>query len=200
MKCEFCGKEFKTEKGFSRHMCEKKERYVNFNTIAYRVWLTICNVFRIRLPQSQDEELLKMKFIQDKSYKAYVTFAQWLLDTSVIDVFSYITFLNTHQVAMKDWTKPNVYKSWLYEFLKNEPDALSINRSKKYLESNGLTLETISSNRLYLAIRYGWITNKYLKLQNFDVREHLDEAQWFDIRPFIISDVCERMNNALHNS
>ena len=101
---------------------------------------------------------------------------------------------------MKDWSSSNTYKSWLYQYLKDEPETTSIKRSEDYLNQNGVTLDTISSNRLYLAIRYGLITNKYLKSKNFDVKSHLDDVQWYEIRPFIITDVVDRMNNVLHNS
>ena len=200
MICEFCGKEFKTEKGFQKHMCEKKKRYVNFDEIGYQVWLTICNVYKVRLPRNPTSEMLKLRFITDKSYKAICLFAHWTIDVGVLNVFSYISFLKKNMISMKDWSSSNTYKSWLYQYLKDEPETTSIKRSEDYLNQNGVTLDTISSNRLYLAIRYGLITNKYLKSKNFDVKSHLDDVQWYEIRPFIITDVVDRMNNVLHNS
>lgn len=199
-KCEFCGKEFKTDKGFNKHLCEKKKRFVNFDEISYQVWLTICNVFKIRLPKNRDDKTLRLKFINDKSYKALCNFAHWLVDTGIINAFSYISFLKTNMIPMKQWTASNTHKAWLYQYLKDEPEATSIKRSEDYLKQIGVTLDTISQNRLYLAIRYGLITNKYLKSKKFNVQSVLDENQWSDIRPFIITDVVERMNNALHNS
>lgn len=103
-------------------------------------------------------------------------------------------------IEMKNWTSSTAYRSWLFQYLKEEPEAASIKRSVDYLNQIGATLETISQNRLYLAIRYGLITNKYLKTQNFDVKSHLDDVQWYEVRPFIITDVVDRMNDALHNS
>ena len=94
MKCEFCGKEFKTEKGFQKHMCEKKRRFVEFDNIGYQIWLRICNIFKIRLPKvnGDDDTPLKMRFINDKSYKAICLFARWVIDVGVLNPFSYITF------------------------------------------------------------------------------------------------------------
>ena len=202
MKCEFCGKEFKTEKGFQKHMCEKKRRFVEFDNVGYQVWLRICNIFKIRLPKvnGDDDIPLRMRFINDKSYKAICLFARWVIDVGVLNPFSYISFLKTNMVEMKNWTSSTAYRSWLFQYLKEEPEAASIKRSVDYLNQIGATLDTISQNRLYLAIRYGLITNKYLKTQNFDVKSHLDDVQWYEVRPFIITDVVDRMNNALHNS
>ena len=200
MKCEFCGKEFKTEKGFEKHMCEKKSRYVNFNEVGYQVWLTICNVFKVRLPKNSDDKTLKLKFINDKSYKCICLFSHWMIETGVLNAFSYISFLKSNMIPMKNWMDSNTYKCWLYQYLKDEPETISIKRSEDYLNNLGISLETISPNRLWLGIRYGHITNKYLKKKKFDVRPLLDEKAWIDIRPFIITDVTERMEDALHNS
>jgi hypothetical protein len=68
------------------------------------------------------------------------------------------------------------------------------------LSAEGLTLETISQNRLYLLIRYGIISVKYLKAKNFNIRQALDDTQWFEIRPMVMASEVMDFNNAIHNS
>lgn len=194
-KCEFCNKVLKTESGYAKHMCEKKKRFVNFNEPAYMVWLMMANIFRNRLPKNDDEK--KIAFVKDSFYNQIVTFTQWVLETEVISLFDYMSFLKNNQVKITDWTNSRVYHNWLYAFLKEESDAIAIKRSQDYLTNNGLDLETISGNRLFLAIKYGKISNKYLKYRNYNVRDKVDEGQWLEIRPLIITDVVERMNESL---
>ena len=194
-KCVFCNKVLKTESGFNKHMCEKKQRFVEFNEPAYMVWLMMANIFRTRIPKDDNEK--KIAFVKDSFYNQTVTFTKWVLETEVINLFDYMMFLKQNNVKMTDWTNSRVYHNWLYSFLKNESEAIAIKRSQDYLANNGLDLETISGNRLFLAIKYGKISNKYLKFCNYDVRQKVDEAQWLDIRPLIITDVVDRMNESL---
>lgn len=196
-KCEFCNKVLKTEKGFQNHMCEKKKRFVEFNEVAYHVWLMICNIFRIRIPK--DDNKKKISFINDVSYNKIVEFTNWVLETQVLNLFEYLKFLKDNEIKIIQWTNSRVYHSWLYNFLNNEPEAIAIKRSKDYLDSINLTLDSISSNRLFLAIKYGKISNKYLKFCNYDVRNKLDQSQWIEVRPLIITDVVARMEETLSN-
>ena len=73
-KCIFCNKVLKTEKGFQNHMCEKKRRYVEFDEVAYRVWLMISNIFRINIPKNDEKK--KMAFINDTFYNKIVDFTK----------------------------------------------------------------------------------------------------------------------------
>ena len=193
--CEFCGKTLKTESGFNKHMCEKKKRFVEFNEIAFAVWLMMTNIFRIRVPK--DDEQKKYAFVKSPYYNQMVSFSNWVLETRVLSLYEYLCFLKNNDVKMDSWTNSRVYHNWLYSFLLSEPEAIAIKRSKDFLDANGLNLENISSNRLYLAIKYGNISNKYLKSINCDVRSKVDESQWKEIRPLIITDVTERMNEVL---
>jgi hypothetical protein len=199
-KCEFCGKEFKTEKGFQRHSCEKKKRFMEFDEVGFRIWSIMNNVFKVRMPRKITADELKMRFVNDKSYKAIVMFAHWVVDNGVLDIVSYLQFLNRNVVPMKQWTTSRVYKVWLIEYLKNEPLSQATKRAEDYLSAEGLTLETVSQNRLYLLIRYGIISVKYLKSKNFNIRQALDDTQWFEIRPMVMASEVMDFNNAIHNS
>ena len=69
MKCQFCNKDFKTQTGFDKHMCLKKSRYVNFNTLAYYVWKSWNKLVKIKI--SNDEEKNKLRFINSNEYKVF---------------------------------------------------------------------------------------------------------------------------------
>lgn len=193
-KCKFCNKVLKTEKGFQNHMCEKKKRFIEFNEPAYYVWLTVCNIFRIRTPI--DDEKKKMSFINDSSYSKIVDFTNWALDIQIINLYDYITFLNHNNVKMNNWKDSHIFNSWLMNYLEKEPTAIAIQRSENYLISNGLKLEEMSSNRLLLAIKYGKISKKYLDYCGFDIKSKLDGSQWNEVDR-ILTSIEERLNNIL---
>ena len=199
-KCEFCGKEFKTESGFQKHCCEKKRRYNEFDEVAFRIWSIIGSVFNVRYPKNITTDGIKKMFINDKSYKAIIMFAHWAVDTGELDIVSYLKFLKHNVVPMKQWSQSRVYNAWLIQFLKNEPLSMATKRAEDYLEGLGLTLETISQNRLYLAIKYGIISVKYLKSKDFDIKGALEDVQWYELRPMVMANEVMDFNNAIHNS
>lgn len=194
-KCEFCNKILKTEKGFQNHMCEKKKRFINFNEPAFYVWLLVCNAFRIRIPE--DDNKKKLAFINDTLYTKIIDFTQWALDIDIVNLNSYIIFLNKNNIKINNWKDSHIYNVYLCEYLENEPVTIAIKRSEDYILSFGLTLDTISSNRLMLAIKYGKISKKYLQHCNFDVKSKLDEIQWKEIEHMVLS-VEDRLNNMLN--
>ena len=196
-KCIFCNKVLKTEKGFQNHMCEKKRRYVEFNEVAYRVWLMISNIFRINIPKNDEKK--KMAFINDTFYNKIVDFTKWILEVNVINLFEYISFLKNHDIKIDSWKDSRVYHCWLYEFIHKEPEAIAIKRSADYLDALNLTLDNISSNRLFLSLKYGNISYKYLNHCGFNAREKLDDSQWVEVRALLMDDQFQGINLSLGN-
>lgn len=193
-KCEFCNKILKTDKGFQNHMCEKKKRFVYFNEPAFYVWLLVCNLFKIRIPDDDNEK--KLAFINDSFYTKIANFTEWVLDMDVVNLHGYLSFLKKNNIKINNWIDSHIYKIYLEDFIEKEPVSIAIKRSEDYLLNQKVTLDTISSNKLMLAIKYGRISKKYLKYKNFDVKSKLDEGQWKAIKNMILS-VEDRINESL---
>ena len=184
--CKYCGKKFKTEKGFQKHHCEKMERWNNFNWLGYLAFNMFSKSNHIKI--YKDDEKQKMNFIQSHYYKEFDKFGKWVLEMNVIDIPEYIKYLIKFAVPIKEWYCEKTLRWFLCCYLRTESMASAIQRSEKYLQDNNITLETISSSRLYLALRNGFISNKFLLKNNFDYKQILrnnlsendfNQLEWF---------------------
>ena len=172
LKCKFCNKEFKTTSGYERHMCEKKNRYVNFNHTAFLYY----NDFLIwsHTKKSKNPEEQKMGFIKSSFYKDFVKLSDWLSEINAFSPHLYIQWVVKNNVSIKDWIKSRTYHSFLFEYLKLENDDEAIFRSQQFLDNKNETLETIAPYDLYMALYYGHISFKYIKKKNFDYKNKID--------------------------
>lgn len=171
-KCLFCNKEFKTENGFNKHNCEKKKRYDNLHPLGYSSFLLYYNFSKIPLPKNDNDK--KMKFINSKLYKQFVSFGDWLNENFILDYVEYIKYLCYNMININEWKTEKCYRSFLYQYLKKEPEGNALYRSEQYLKNNNIELNTISQGRLQLALWTGQISIKYLKQQKFDYLTYLD--------------------------
>lgn len=170
--CKYCGKSFKTEKGFQKHNCEKKQRYENFNMTGYAIFIVYCHFSHYRLPENDEDK--KMKFISFKYYKNFCTLADYILHSNVIDYVEYIKFLAMKLIPYKDWCNDKTVREFLYGYLRTEPMSSAIYRSENYLQDNNITLDTISEGRLFMALNMGLISYKYIQYKNFDYMSRLN--------------------------
>lgn len=181
--CPFCGKEYKTERGFQNHKCVYKDRVLSFNDYTLKLWQTVYNVYRFKLPTKLEEQL--MAFAHNKSYNDINKFVVWVIETKPLDFLNYLQFLKQEQIAINRWTNERVYHSWLNKYLNNESLALATERANNYINTYG-AIETMSGMRLYTAIKYGYFSKKYLKSIGWTpqmVKEKIDyEPNWRDIR------------------
>lgn len=175
LKCQFCGKVFKTEKGFEKHSCEKKQRYLNFDENAFTLWVTFMKISKTKL--STNYEKKKMAFINNSMYNFFVTLTQWCIDMDVVDIEAFIKYCYSLRLPSQLWISDSNYVNFIHWFIKNENKILAIKRSEQYLELNGLALNELSPNRLFFLLLSGKISNKFLTSRNVDVKSILDEGQ-----------------------
>lgn len=179
-KCQYCGKTYKTEKGFSNHKCEYKDRYESLSTQDYfALWLAFKTVNKLSV--NKDVEREKMAFISSSHYKQFVIFSQWCHSIGMLDAVAYFEYLKKYNIPYKLWCSDGSYRKYLILYINSELQPLAIDRSKKFLQDNNLDINTISSNRLYLLMLSGRISKKYLNSINFNYRMYLDRGQLQDL-------------------
>lgn len=161
MKCQFCKKEFKTEKGFQKHTCLKKERYENFNVLAFRLWLHWNRLCRLRV--SKDEEKNKMRFISSKEYNHFEKFTGYLIELNPINAYDYVNWLVKNNIKIYNWYTPDVYHEWVVQYLKSENEISACKRSEMFLDQQCIDINNISENRLFLYLYYGKVSPYYIK-------------------------------------
>lgn len=160
MKCQFCKKEFKTQEGFEKHMCEKKSRYVNFNVLAFYVWKCWHKFTHIRL--AKDEEKNKIRFVCSKEYLVFEKFSKFLEEIDPYDCADYLKYLVDNKINVNKWQSSEYFHKWVEYYAKKESRELGIIRSKKYLEQQGVDIKTISESRLFNYLYNGRISPWYI--------------------------------------
>lgn len=179
-KCQYCGKTYKTEKGFSNHKCEYKDRYESLSTQDYfTLWLAFKTVNKLTV--NKDIEKEKMSFIASSQYKQFAQFSQWCKNVGMINVVSYLQYINRFNVPYKFWCSDINYRNFLDSYINSELNSIAIDRSEQFLKNNGLNIDEISSNRLYLLMLSGQISKKYLKHIGFNYSKYLDSGQLKDL-------------------
>ena len=120
-------------------------------------------------------------FMSSGSFVAFVKFANYCINTSVINTMMYMGWLLDNKVKINDWILDENYQKFLTDFLKREDHFDAIHRSIETLDSLGTeynqpleqVLSKVSPNRICMNIRNGRIS-PWLLYQSKVGQEFLD--------------------------
>lgn len=184
-KCVCCGKEYKTEKGLNNHHCKYQDRFTLVEQHHwFKKWLIFKTVYKLKVKKDLGQEYID--FLKFTSFNELTKFFQWTEDVNIIDFNTYMTFVKDRNYPLKFWSSDKTYRWFLEDYLKKEPLTLACERSKKYLDSNGLSLDDLTQNRLYFSLLTGVISNKFLVKNCIDVRKLLDLKQINDLGKLLV--------------
>ena len=139
--CGFCKKSFRNEGTLIAHMCVKKRRSLEKDTIASRHGLQLYQRFyQFNSPTANTRTF--EQFIDSKYYTAFVKLARHLMDLRPLDRDRFVDFLFHNQIKERDWCKDKVYEAYILDLLGKEPVSRGLERSietmAKWAEKNGL--------------------------------------------------------------
>jgi len=175
--CQFCNKEYKTENGLKKHLekCEKKSRYemlmINHELFA-NMNLFCGQIYGKGFYTQNDKTILFMA--NEKHFKKIKEFTDYCIKTEVYSQQDFLMYLLSNKININQWCCEKHLINFLYDWLYYEDENHAIKRSEKWLNDRGLLLQTISPNRLFLALKYGNISIKYVKSKNFDWEKNID--------------------------
>ena len=178
VKCPYCDKEYKTEKGLEKHLqkCKIKQRLDYYNShslIRYNfVWF-----YKFYLPfQSKKVKDKDIPLMHCKS-KYFDRLLKLTNFEEVVELYSpedYFNYLVMNKININEWCDEQNLLNFLYEWSFNEPLEHAIYRSEKWLNEHNLTLETISGSDLFDCLKYGKLSYKYIQENGFDYANKLD--------------------------
>ncbi len=131
--CEFCKRDYSSEKTLIAHACEKKRRWLwkdeKYATMGFRAYQLFYEVgMKYKKVKTQED------FIDSQYYSAFIKFGKHLVDINAIDPIGFTEFLIRTNVRLDDWTLPRPYEIWVRELGRKEhPD--------RALERNILLME-----------------------------------------------------------
>ena len=176
-KCPCCDKVYKTEKGFNKHLneCKIKHRLELFHLnslLRYNFTWFYKNFLPFANKKVKDSDLplfyCRSKYF-DRLWK--LTSLEYTLE--VYSPEDYFNYLVANKINFNHWDRETYLLDFLYEWSFNEPLDHAIYRSEKWLKEHNWTLETINPSDLFLALRYGKISYKYIQHKKFDYANHL---------------------------
>ena len=132
--CKFCKKSFKSEKTLVAHMCVKKRRNADKDTVGSRLGFRVFQRFyelytNSKKPKTFDE------FIHSKFYMDFVKFGRHIVAINPIDADKFVDYVLKNGIKMRDWTKDSTYETFLEEFVKKEPAQRATERTIIEMES-----------------------------------------------------------------
>lgn len=163
--CGFCGKEFRSESTLSAHMCPKKRRNLDRDTVASRMGLELFRRF-FELNTSGKKPKTFEEFIDSRYYTAFIKLARHLMDLRPIEQDRFIDYLFTNGIKEKSWVRDSVYEKYVIELLTKENPQRALERSIEYMEEwarennsvyTNFFAEVSTSEATHL-IRYGKIS------------------------------------------
>lgn len=129
--CKYCDKEFRLERTLSKHLCVKKQRYMEKDTIGSRIGFRVFEIFYQRT--SSVKEVTFEMFINSPFYADFIKFARYTCDLKPISLEDYVVFLVKNAIPLTAWTKKEAYEAYVLEITRKESIERALERSIKYI-------------------------------------------------------------------
>lgn len=163
--CKFCGKKFHKEGTLVTHMCVKKRRHMEADTIESRFgFRTFQRFYDITMSAKKPKTMAE--FIDSPYYIDFVKFGNHLAILKPVYPEQFIDFVITNGIKLKDWSKDFVYDTYVEALVKKEPAVAATDRTissiMEWSASNGTEFtgffNDVSANEAANMIRTGKIS------------------------------------------
>ena len=126
--CQFCKKDFITEKNLIAHSCEKKrrwlwrdEKYIKLGFFAYRKFY----IFSMK----NSKEKTYQDFMDSKYYTGFTKFGRYLINMNAIDIEGFIEFILKSNTKLELWCSDALYEEWIKNLSKKESPERAVERN-----------------------------------------------------------------------
>ena len=196
-KCQYCHKEFKSERTLVVHACEQKRRWMAKDEKGVMLGLHTYVKF-YQHAQDRTKTRTFEDFVTSPYYTAFVRFGNYLINTKCIKIERFIDWVVMSGIKLDKWATDATYTQFLGTALRTENvnDALqrAVEYSIEWSEEKNMRAEDVmrygSENRLCHAIVTGkispWVVFQSHSGQEFLTR--LSEEQMQMIWPVIDPD------------
>lgn len=131
--CQYCDKEFKSERTLAAHMCVRKKRVLEKDTIGCNLGLRVFQRFyelttRSKKPKTLDD------FIRSRYYLAFVKFARHMADLNPIEPSMFVDYIISNGFDMNEWCSDKVYHLYLKKLVEEEHIDRALERSLYFMD------------------------------------------------------------------
>ena len=132
--CKWCGKNFKSERTLSVHMCVKKRRFADKDMTHVRLGYRVFQMFyELNTTASKSKSI--EDFITSQYYEGFVKFGRSCIRNEYLDPEKFAEWLIKNGKKLKDWSSDTLYDEYLLEYVKKESGMRALERNIIYLAS-----------------------------------------------------------------
>lgn len=141
-KCRFCDKEYKREESVTTHKCLKRDRYNDRESRhmreAYRLYVEFMNFHHLAMKKSEEP---LMAFIKSKYFNDFFEFAEYILDSEILNKDKFVTEILTSGKPVYEWRTHKTLEEWVLKNIREEHPRRAIERSIMALDEWGTATE-----------------------------------------------------------
>jgi hypothetical protein len=126
--CPHCGKSFMKEKTLYAHMCESKRRAMQRDEKRVQAGYMAFNKF-FRMTQGARKDKSYDEFCKSPYYNAFVKFGSFINNAMPLYPEKFMDFVIKSGVKIDHWCRDELYDTYLFDMLKNEPVESAVQRS-----------------------------------------------------------------------
>ena len=126
--CPHCSKSFMKEKTLFAHMCEQKRRAMQKDEKRVQAGLMTFNRY-YRLTQNSKKEKTYEDFCKSAYYNAFVKFGSFVNNVNPLYPDRFVDYVIKSGVKLDHWCRDELYETYLYEMIKEEPVESAVQRT-----------------------------------------------------------------------
>lgn len=130
--CGYCKKAYTNERTLSAHMCVKKRRYNDRDTVASRLGLELFRRFYELNTATKAPKRIE-EFIDSKYYTSFIKLAKHIMDLRPVDQARFVDYVFQSGVKDRDWCKDKIYEAYILDLLQKEASNRALERSIKVM-------------------------------------------------------------------
>lgn len=193
-KCKFCKKAFSKESTLVSHMCTKKQRTADKNSVGSRLGFRVFQRYYEMTTNSKKPKTFE-SFVDSRMYMDFVKFGRYLVELDPINTDMFIDFIIRNGVKLNQWRTDYVYETYLEDLMGREPPEKGLERTivfmSKWAENNDCEytefFQNVSTNEAAYYIKAGkispWVL--YLSDQAWDLVSKFNEEQYAMVEAII---------------
>ena len=126
-RCDFCKKDFTSEKRLYNHLCEKKRRYQQRDDKTVKLGFMLFQYF---CKKKANKTVPTLEYFENSSlYSGFVGFSNYLHSIKAINPIGFLDFLLTANIGIDKWKMEKYYQRYVRELSKTEEPYVAMERN-----------------------------------------------------------------------
>jgi len=203
-RCTFCNRDFKRKTWFEKHMCDKKQRFIDSNNITVIRAHRLFNHWQRRTGLLRSGKMKNMEdFCKSPFYSAFVKLADFSSQEYVVSSYKYVDWLVDHNIPEKDWYREDRLEQFREYVRKTEDPESQVETTIKNIAvwcedhrieqveffssiTPGQALNMVRENRLSPWVLLGYercldeLVARFSGELEFALDDHINLSYWID--------------------